>query len=107
VSGQSHGDLLEQPAVALQIAERGVRGVTLSLRIGPDESAFRAGVVEYAAGVDATAEQFVQAAWMSETIGCSPLAEPGATAVTFLPKMTEHPQPSAVNCIIRKSCPAE
>jgi hypothetical protein len=28
---------------------------------------------------------------MSETIRYRPLAEPGAAAVTFLPKMTEHP----------------
>src|SRR3984893_4773999 len=33
VSCQSRGDLLEHPAVAVRIAERGVRGVTLSLRI--------------------------------------------------------------------------
>src|ERR1700730_14141326 len=33
VSGQPRGDLLQHPAVAVRIAERGVRGVTLSLRI--------------------------------------------------------------------------
>jgi N-acyl homoserine lactone hydrolase len=33
LSGQSHGDLLEHPAIAVRIAERGVRGVTFSLRI--------------------------------------------------------------------------
>src|ERR1700726_381636 len=33
VSGQSRGDLLEHPAVVVRIAERGVRGVTFSLRI--------------------------------------------------------------------------
>ena len=32
---------------------------------------------------------------MSETIRYSPWTEPGAAAVTFLPKMTEHPEPSA------------
>src|SRR5580700_1149744 len=32
-SGQSHGDLLEQPAVAVRIAERGVRAVAAMLGI--------------------------------------------------------------------------
>ena len=42
---------------------------------------------------------------MSETIRYSPWAEPGAAAVTFLPKMTEHPEPGGVNWITRKSSP--
>jgi len=66
VSGQSCGDLLEQPAVAVWISERSVRGVAFSFRIWTAEQAFRAGMVEYAAGVvewladlDATTEQCV------------------------------------------------
>ena len=43
---------------------------------------------------------------MSETIRYRPLAEPAAAAVTFLPKMTEHPEPGGVNWITRKSSPA-
>src|SRR5258705_9518703 len=43
---------------------------------------------------------------MSETIRYSPWAEPGAAAVTFLPKMTEHQEPGGVNWITRKSSPA-
>ena len=43
---------------------------------------------------------------MSETIRYSPWAEPGAAAVTFLPKMTEHREPGGVNWITRKSSPA-
>ena len=39
---------------------------------------------------------------MSETIKYSPWAEPGVAAVTFLPKMTEHPEPGGVNWITRK-----
>ena len=42
---------------------------------------------------------------MSETIRYRPWAEPGAAAVTFLPKMTEHPEPGGVNWITRKSLP--
>ena len=38
---------------------------------------------------------------MSETIRYNPWAEPGAAAVTFLPKMTEHPEPGGVNWITR------
>jgi hypothetical protein len=36
---------------------------------------------------------------MSETIRYKPWAEPGAAGVTFLPKMTEHPEPGGVNWI--------
>jgi hypothetical protein len=43
---------------------------------------------------------------MSETMRYSPWAEPGAAAVTFLPKMTEHPEPGGVNWITRQSSPA-
>src|SRR5258708_7977984 len=50
-SGQPHGDLLEQPAVAVRIAERGERGVTAPRRIRAAEAAFRAGMVEYTADV--------------------------------------------------------
>ena len=39
---------------------------------------------------------------MSETIRYRPWAEPGVAAVTFLPKMTEHPEPGGVNWITRK-----
>src|SRR5229473_2639450 len=39
----------------------------------------------------------LRAAPMSETIRYSPWAEPGAAAVTFLPKMTEQPEPGGVN----------
>jgi hypothetical protein len=34
---------------------------------------------------------------MSETIRYRPWAEPGAAAVTLLPKMTEHAEPGGVN----------
>ena len=42
-----------------------------------------------------------RAASMSETIRYRPWAEPGAAAVTFLPKMTEQPEPGGVNWITR------
>src|ERR1700722_11019339 len=66
MSGQSSGNLLEDPAVTVRIAEGGVRGVTFPLRIWATDQTFRAGVVEYPTGVvkkladlDATAKQFV------------------------------------------------
>jgi hypothetical protein len=40
---------------------------------------------------------------MSETIRYMPCADPGSAAVTFLPKMIEHPEPGGVNWITRKS----
>ena len=42
VSGQMRRDLLGHPAVAVRIAERGIRGETLSLRIWAAETAFPA-----------------------------------------------------------------
>jgi hypothetical protein len=47
-----------------------------------------------------------RAIWMSGTIICNPSTEPGAAAVTFLPKMMEHPEPGGVNWTARKSSPA-
>ncbi len=43
---------------------------------------------------------------MSETTRYSPWAEPGAAAVTFLPKMTEQPEPGGVSWTTRKSAPS-
>src|SRR3954466_13157571 len=51
VSGQSRGDFLEHPAVAIRVAERGVRGVALSLRICAGDQALSFGMMEYAVGV--------------------------------------------------------
>src|ERR1700722_2324177 len=65
VPGQSHGDFLKHPSIAIRIAERGVGGITFSLRIWAADQGFAAGVMEYAAGVmerladfDTTAQQF-------------------------------------------------
>src|SRR4051812_25719003 len=51
LSGQSRGDLLQYPGIAVGIAERGIGGVTLSLRIWPRDQASSLGMVEYTAGV--------------------------------------------------------
>jgi hypothetical protein len=64
-----------------------------------------AGAVEHLADLDAATSSSSRAASMSETIRYRPWAEPGAAAVTFLPKMTEHPEPGGVNWITRKSLP--
>jgi hypothetical protein len=43
---------------------------------------------------------------MSETTRYRPWAEPGAAAVTFLPKMTEQAEPGGVNCMTRSPLPS-
>src|SRR5260370_533680 len=42
---------------------------------------------------------------ISETARYKPWAEPGAAVVTFLPKITEHPEPGGGNWTSRKSLP--
>ncbi len=113
-SGQSRGDLLEQPSVAVRIAKRGERAVAAMLGIEtanpepPKEiglvcsSMQVAGGVEQLTDLDAMPEEPLRAASMSETIRYSPWAEPGAATVTFLPKITEHLEPGGVNWITRK-----
>ena len=65
ISRQSHGNLLQQPTVAVRIAERSVRGITLPLRTQAVNHAFPISMVEHAARVverladlDATTQQF-------------------------------------------------
>ena len=60
-----------------------------------------AGVVEHLADLDAAAEQLVAGGLDVGNDQVQSLAEPGAAAVTFLPKMTEHPEPGGVNWITR------
>jgi hypothetical protein len=43
---------------------------------------------------------------ISETARYKPWAEPGAAVVTFLPKITDHPEPGGVNWTPRQSSPA-
>jgi hypothetical protein len=80
----SHRDLLEQPAFAVQIVQRGVRRVALSLRSwlagsasGARMGEHAAGVVERLADLGATTEQFV------------------ARDVDARDQMTEHSEPPA------------
>jgi hypothetical protein len=62
--------------------------------------------VEHFGDRDAAIEkQLSRAASMSETIRYMPWAEPGAAAVTFLPKMIEQPEPGGVNWMPRQSSP--
>ena len=64
------------------------------------------GVVEHLGDLDAATEQLVAGALDVETIRYRLWAEPGVAAVTFLPNMTEQPEPGGVNWITRKSLPA-
>ena len=53
-----HGDLLEQPAIAVRVAERGERGVTAPLRIRAAERRLsRSRTVEYFAHVDTAIDE--------------------------------------------------
>jgi hypothetical protein len=51
VCGQSHGDLLQQPTVAVGIAERSVRGIALTVRIQAANHSLSVSMMEYAARV--------------------------------------------------------
>ena len=60
------------------------------------------GSVEYFADLDAAAQQFLAGGLDVGDDEDKVLArEPGAAAVTFLPKMTEAPEPDGVNWITR------
>ena len=116
-TGQPRRDLLEQPAVAVRIIERGERAVAAKLRIRTADpeppkqvglvltGVNPAGVVENLADLDAAGEQLVAGGSDVGDDQVQSLGEPGAEAVTFLPKMTEHPEPGGVNWITRKSSP--
>ena len=60
------------------------------------------GVVEHFADLYAATDQFVAGGLDVGDNQVQPWAEPGAAPVTFLPKMTEHPEPGGVNWITRK-----
>src|SRR4051794_27874526 len=47
-----------------------------------------------------------RAAWASDTIRYTFVAEPGGADVTFVPNWTEHAEPGGVNCTIRKRSPS-
>lgn len=50
-SGQPRSDLLEQPAIAIRIAERGERAVTASGRLRAAEAALLVGMMEGATDI--------------------------------------------------------
>ena len=58
-------------------------------------------VVEHPGLVDAVGDEFVSRSLDVGNDQIQATAEPGAAAVTFLPKMTEHPEPGGVNWITR------
>jgi len=113
-TGQPRRELLEQPAVAIRIFERGERAVAavLGIRAADSDPAKQVGVVVPAytpslwnTSLTSTPRRSSSArvASRSETIRYRPCEEPGAAAVTFLPKMTEQPEPGGVNWSTRKS----
>src|SRR5262245_28118151 len=57
-SGQSYGDLLEQPAVAVRVSERGERDVAAAFRIASRERRLsRTGTMEHTAHFDTAADE--------------------------------------------------
>jgi len=104
-------DLLEQPTVAVGIAERGIRGIGAACRIWT-ESARRGscvkaageatfGVVEHVAYLDAMREELAAGRvyvvhYQSQAVDGARLGESDSLA-----KMIDAPEPGGVNCIIR------
>ena len=64
-----------------------------------------AGVVEDFARIDAMREEFGARSLDIRDNQVQTLGGSGAAVVTFLPKMTEHPEPRGVNWMTRKSSP--
>jgi hypothetical protein len=64
-----------------------------------------AGVVEHLAHVGALSGELVARSVDVEHDELQALTEPGAAAVTPVPKMIEHAEPGGVSCTTRKSEP--
>ena len=106
---QTVGDFLQHPAIAVRIAERRERvvGATLRIRAADPDASEQVGLVgagmdvvaavEDLADLDAALSSSLRAASMSDTIRYRPWEEPGFAGVTFLPKITEAPEPGGVN----------
>ncbi len=112
-AGEPGRDLLEQPAVAIRVAERRVRGVRAPpLRVGPRDARVRfAGlarlplVVVHLADVHAAADEIGPGSFDVLDGKEHPVHAPGSDAVRPVPKWIEHPEWGGVNCTIRKSSP--
>ena len=105
--GSRLGDLLEQPLVAVGVAERGERAVGLALRVRAGHAALAAGgerhAVEDLGHVDAALDQ-VGARRIDVLDGEQQAADgPGDRGVTPVPKMIDACEPGGVNCRIRRS----
>ena len=96
MSGKPGRDLLQKPAIAVGIAERGAREIAAMLgirtaRTGPPKPRWKISLTLMPAATSAS-----RATSMSETTR-KLLAEPGAADVRVVPNCTEHPEPCGVN----------
>ena len=101
-------DLLQQPAVAVRIAERGERAVVGVFRQPPPDARLAPGVMEYPGRVverrrDLDPARGELGAGGVEVVDreLQALAEPGSAPVTPSPKMIEQPEPGGVSCTTR------
>jgi len=110
-------DLLEQPAVAVRITERGERAVAAVLRIGtadPDTSeqigfvraGVRAAAVERLADLDAATDQLFAGGLEVGDDQVQALGGAGCGRGDVLAEVTEHAEPGGVNWSTRKSLPS-
>ena len=108
-SGKPRLNLLEQPAVAVRIAERGEREIGATFWVGPGSRPFvpatrrRRLEVEHLAHLDAARDELGACRLDVVDDEERPWTEPGAAFVKPLPKKTEHGEPGGVSCTTRQS----
>ena len=105
------GDLLQQPNIAVGIAERGIRTVGTTLGIWPRSAPFgacvkaaaeaTAGIVEHLADCDTFREELIADGIESVTARTRRSIEPGWAEVIPLPKMIDASDPGGLNSMIR------
>jgi hypothetical protein len=97
---QTHGDLLDQPPVAVRIAERGERRVTAPRRMRAANPTFPRHSVEHFAHVDTTIDEHSACRLDVRHDEIESLYRPRP-----VPKWIEHGEPGGVNCTTRNSLP--
>ena len=108
-SGQARCDLLEQPGVAIRVAERskgkvaavtGVRPTDATVAFGTELST-RFQSMEHLTDLDTEGNELFASRFNMRNDQVRPWAEPGAAVVIFVPNWTEHPEPGGVNWTAR------
>ena len=108
-SGEARCDLLEQPGVAIRIAERskgkvaavtGVRPTDATVAVGTELSARFQGM-EHLTDFDTACNELFASSFNIGNDQVETLGEPGVAVVIFVPNWTEHPEPGGVNWTTR------